>query len=49
MTMKERKMLLYKSKRYFERKILLKVPQRNIFVTIQEQITLNDQEIRKLW
>ena len=34
-------MLLYKTKRYLQRKILLKVPQRNILVTIQEQIRDN--------
>ena len=47
MTLKEKKMLLYKTKRYLQRKILLKVPQRNIPVTILEQITLKDWEIRK--
>ena len=46
MTMKEKKMLLYKIKRYLQRKMLLKVPQRNVVVTIQEQITLKDWEIR---
>ena len=46
MTLKEKKMLFYKTKRYLQRKILLKVPQRNIQVTIEEQITLKDREIR---
>ena len=45
MTLKEKKMLLYKTKRYLQRKILLKVSQKNILVTIQDQITLKDQEI----
>ena len=40
MTVKEEKMLLYKTKRYFQRKVLLKVPQRNILVTMQVQMTL---------
>ena len=38
MTLKEKN--IYKTKRYLQRKILLKVPQRNILVTIQEQITM---------
>ena len=46
MTLKEEKMLLYKTKRDLHRKILLQVPQRNILVTIQEQITLKYWEIR---
>ena len=46
MTMKEKKMLLYKTKRYLQRKILLKVPHRNMLVTIEEQINLKDLEIR---
>ena len=46
MTLTEKKMLLYKTKRYLQRKILLKVLQRNILVTIQEQITLNSKRSR---
>ena len=46
MTLKEEKMLLYKTKRYLQRKILLQVPQGNILVTIQEEITLKYREIR---
>ena len=46
MKSKEKKMLLYKTKRYLQRKILLKVPQRNILVTIEEQIALKDRKIR---
>ena len=49
MTLKKKKMLLYKTKRYFQRKILLKVPQRNILVTIQKQINLKHREIRHPW
>ena len=44
MTLKEEKMLIYKTKRYLQRKILPQVPQRNILVTIQEQITLKYRE-----
>ena len=46
MTMKEKEMLLYKTKRYLQRKIQLKVPHRKILVTMQEQINLKDLEIR---
>ena len=46
MTLKEKRMLLYKTKRYLQKKKLLKIPQRNILVTIQDQITLKDWEIR---
>ena len=46
MTMKDRKVLLYKAKKYLQRKILRKVPQRNIIVTIPEQITPTDREMR---
>ena len=46
MILKEEKMLLYHTKRYIQREILLQVPQRNILVTIQEQITLKYREIR---
>ena len=46
MTLEEKKMLLYKTKRYLLRKILLKVPQRNILVAMQEPITLEDWEIK---
>ena len=46
MTLKEKKMLLYKTKRYLQRVILLKVPHRNILVMIREQITIRDREIR---
>ena len=48
MTLKEKQMLLYKTKRHLQRKILLKVPLRNILVTLQEQITLKHWEIRNL-
>ena len=37
------------NKRYIKRKILVKVPQRNVVVTIQEQITLKDRKIRNPW
>ena len=42
-------MLLYKTKRYFERNILLKVPQRraNRRYKIQEQITLKNRGNKK--
>ena len=46
MTMKDRKVLLYKAKKYLQRKILRKVPQRNVIVTIPEQITPTDREMR---
>ena len=46
MTMKERKVLLYKAKKYLQRKILRKVPRRNILVTILEQITPTEREMR---
>ena len=46
MTLKEKKMLLHKTKRYLQKKHLLRVPQRRIVVTIQEQITLKDREMR---
>ena len=53
MTMKK-KMLLWKAKKYLQIKLLLKVPERNILVTIQEHITLlititKDWEIKNLW
>ena len=48
MTLKEKKMLLYKTKRYLQKTISFKVPQRNVLVTIEEQITITDQEIRNL-
>ena len=53
MTMKK-KMLLCKTKKYLQIKLLLKVPERNILVTIQEHITLlititKDWEIKNLW
>ena len=31
------------------REIIVKVPQRNVVVTIQEQITLKDRKIRNPW
>ena len=46
MPLKEEKMLLYKTKRYLQRNILLQVPQRNILVAIQEQITRKYRELR---
>ena len=46
MTLKEEKMLLYKTKRYIQKKMLLHVPQINILVTTQEHITLKYREIR---
>ena len=46
MALNEKKLSLYKTKRYLQRKILLKVPQRNILVTIHKQITVKDREIR---
>ena len=46
MTLKEKKMLLHKTKRDLQRKILLQVPQGNVLVTIQEEITLKYREIR---
>ena len=46
MTRKEEKVLLHKTKRYLQRKIFPQVSQRNILVTIKEQITLRYQEIR---
>ena len=45
-TLKEEKVLLHKTKKYLQRKIFPQVSQRNILVTIQEQITLKYQEIR---
>ena len=46
MTLKEKK--ICKTKRYLQRKILLKVPQRNILVTMQEQITVKDSMTKLL-
>ena len=42
MTLKEKN--ICKTKRCLQRKILLKVPQRNILVTMQEQITVKDRK-----
>ena len=46
MILKEKKMLLYHTKIYIQRKVSLQVPQRNVLVTIQEEITLKHREIR---
>ena len=42
----EKKTLFYKTKRHLQKTILLKVPQRKILITIEEQIIIRGQEIR---